>query len=98
TLAYPAPQLGVVSSAACSEVLGSGPWPGDVDIPGGTYYLGATHDQPFIFDNEKWAHAVDIAPFQIARAPVTNAAFAAFVADDGYQRRECWSMPGWSWR
>ena len=33
----------------------------------------------FVFDNEKWAHEVDVAPFRIAKAPVTNAEFAAFV-------------------
>jgi iron(II)-dependent oxidoreductase len=98
TLAYPAPQLDAVSPATLSEPCGSGPWPGDVDIPGGTYHLGATPDQPFVFDNEKWVHAVDIAPFRMARAPVTNAEFAAFVAEGGYQRRECWSSQGWVWR
>ena len=82
TLSYPAPQLEHASAA-----LGSGPWPGDVDIPGGTFSLGATPDQPFVFDNEKWAHPVEVAPFRMARAPVTNAEFAAFVEDGGYQRR-----------
>ncbi|MBM3224077.1 MAG: ergothioneine biosynthesis protein EgtB [Candidatus Tectomicrobia bacterium] len=93
TLGYARPR--VQSLPASTEY---GPWPGDVDIPGGTYYLGATPEQPFVFDNEKWAHAVAVAPFQIARAPVTNAAFIAFVEDGGYQRRECWSMQGWVWR
>src|SRR2546427_1251139 len=92
TLSYPAPQLGSTPAA-----LGSGPWPGDADIPGGTLYLGATPDQPFVFDNEKWAHPVEVAPFRMARAPVTNAEFAAFVADGGYQRREWWSYQGWVW-
>jgi iron(II)-dependent oxidoreductase len=39
-----------------------------------------------------------VAPFRIARAPVTNAEFAAFVDDGGYQRRDCWSSQGWVWR
>src|SRR5262249_47531456 len=93
TLSYPAPQLGSTPVA-----LGSGPLPGDVDIPGGTFYLGATPDQPFVFDNEKWAHPVEVAPFRMAKAPVTNAEFAAFVEEGGYQRREFWGMPGWEWR
>ena len=38
-----------------------------------TFLLGATRDEPFVFDNEKWAHAVEIAPFRIARAAVTQA-------------------------
>src|SRR5207237_749963 len=36
--------------------------------------------------------------FAIARAPVTQAEFAAFVEEGGYQRREFWSEPGWRWR
>ena len=51
-----------------------------------------------MFDNEKWAHAVEVAPFQMARAPVTNAEFTAFVEDGGYQRQEWWSAQGWRWR
>src|SRR6266571_1343470 len=66
TLSYPAPQLGSTPAATLPEALGSGPLPGDVEIPGGTFSLGATPDQPFVFDNEKWAHTVDVAPFRIA--------------------------------
>jgi len=93
TLSYPAPQLGSTPAA-----LGRGPLPGDVDIPGGTFYLGATPDQAFVFDNEKWAHPVEVAPFRMARTPVTNAEFVAFVEDGGYQRRDWWSYQGWVWR
>jgi len=98
TLSYPTPPLDSPSAAALPAALGRGPWPGDVEVPGGTFALGATPDQPFVFDNEKWAHAVDVAPFRMARAPVTNAEFAAFVADGGYQRRDWWSSQGWVWR
>ena len=52
----------------------------------------------FIFDNEKWAHAVELEPFRIARAPVTNREFAAFVEGGGYRIREFWSDAGWAWR
>lgn len=71
---------------------------GDVEIPGGTFLLGAAEDQFFVFDNEKWAHRVYVRPFRIARAPVTNAQFAEFVDDGGYQRKEWWSEVGWKWR
>src|SRR5262249_26257610 len=71
---------------------------GDVIVPGGTFLLGATPDEPFVFDNEKWAHPVKLAPFAIARAPVTQAEFAAFVEEDGYRRRELWREEGWRWR
>jgi len=71
---------------------------GDVLIYGGTLLLGATPDEPFVFDNEKWAHLVLVQPFAIARAPVTQAEFAAFVDDEGYRRPELWSEAGWTWR
>ena len=51
--------------------------PGDVEIPGGKFTIGATKDFPFVFDNEKWAHEVELKPFRIARAPVTNGEYFA---------------------
>jgi gamma-glutamyl hercynylcysteine S-oxide synthase len=72
--------------------------PGDVAVPGGTVLLGAAPDEPFVFDNEQWAHPVDVPPFRIAAVPVTNAEFAAFVDDDGYRRRDLWARRGWEWR
>jgi iron(II)-dependent oxidoreductase len=72
--------------------------PGDVALPGGEYWLGARRGDHFVFDNEKWEHAVALAPFQISRAAVTNREFAEFVDDDGYARRELWCDEGWQWR
>ncbi len=71
---------------------------GDVEIEGGTFLLGASPQDGFAFDNEKWAHPVEVAPFRIGRTPVTNAEFLAFVEDAGYGRRELWSEDGWRWR
>jgi len=93
TLGYPRPQ-GLGRPAADR----AGAWEGDVVVPGGRWQLGSTPADGFVFDNEKWAHAVEIAPFRIAKAAVTNAAFAAFVEEGGYRRREFWSAPGWEWR
>ena len=70
----------------------------DVAIPGGTFNLGATLDMPFVLDNEKWAHPLEIAPFSIAATPVTNAQFQAFVEAGGYLAREFWSDTGWAWQ
>ncbi len=94
TLGYPPPAVGPADHPG----NGGGPLPGDVEVPGGPFLLGATPDEPFVFDNEKWAHPVDLAAFRIARAPVTQAEFATFVEDGGYRRRELWSAEGWRWR
>lgn len=98
TLEYPEPQLGICVDKSLPVEIGGGALPGDVEIPGGTFQLGATRDAPFAFDNEKWAHPVEVSSFRIARAPVTNAEFADFVEDGGYLRRQLWSHQGWTWR
>ena len=97
TLAYPPPKFSTDAGPRTAETDG-GPLPGYVEHPGGTFLLGASREEPFVFDNEKWAHPVELKPFAIARACVTQAEFAAFVDDDGYQRRDLWSEEGWEWR
>ena len=98
TLHYPAPRLSSLPLTALPASLGRRAVAWGCGIPGGVFALGATPAAPFLFDNEKWAHTVDVAPFRMARAPVTNAEFAAFVEDGGYERRQWWSYQGWVWR
>ena len=57
-----------------------------VNVPAGTYVFGD--------ENEKFA--ID-RPFGLSKFPVTNAQFAAFVAD-GYQNGSLWHPVGWKWR
>ena len=57
-----------------------------------------TDAEPWAYDNERPAHEVDLPPFWIDTAPVTNGAYAEFIADGGYERRELWSRAGWAWR
>ncbi len=95
TLAYPPPAY-MADQPRGTAALGS-PCRGDVEIPGGQFVVGATEDFPFVFDNEKWAHVVEIKPFRIARAPVTNGEFLEFVEAQGYRRPEFWSPAGWHW-
>jgi iron(II)-dependent oxidoreductase len=95
TLGYPAPRIGLRRDENRSEGT---QLRGDVEIPGGNFLLGASPEEPFVLDNEKWAHPVEVRPFAIARAPVTNAEFAAFVEDGGYVERCFWSEDGWRWR
>lgn len=97
TLEFPSPLASSEVGILKIEEIGGGPWPGYVQIPGGIYMLGGTPDMPFVFDNEKWAHPVEVDSFQIARAPVTNAEYAEFVDDGGYEVKELWSDEGWSW-
>jgi gamma-glutamyl hercynylcysteine S-oxide synthase len=87
-----------IPRARGGEAPPAGPCPGDVHLPGGTFELGAYPDAPFVFDNEKWAHTVTLAPFDIARAPVTQAEFREFVDAGGYERDEFWSAEGLHWR
>lgn len=70
----------------------------DIAIDGGPFMLGASDDGRFVFDNEKWAHPVFVAPFRIARDAVSNREFLDFVEDGGYANRELWDVEGWQWR
>ena len=70
----------------------------DISIPGGSFMLGAERKNEFIFDNEKWAHAVKVAPFKIAKFAVSNEQYLEFVEDDGYKKEKYWSDEAWRWR
>jgi iron(II)-dependent oxidoreductase len=94
TLGYAAPTFVAQEPASESDPQSCS---GDVEIPGGTFLIGATPDFPFVFDNEKWAHQVTIEPFRIARTPVTNGEYLTFVEAGGYGERKFWSPEGWLW-
>jgi iron(II)-dependent oxidoreductase len=68
----------------------------DLEIEGGKFMLGARPSDGFVFDNEKWAHEVEIAPFLIARSPVSNAQFLAFVEAGGAAPRY-WKKQAGEW-
>jgi gamma-glutamyl hercynylcysteine S-oxide synthase len=59
--------------------------------------LGAAPDG-FAYDNERPRHERQLAGFQIARHPVTNASWLTFAEGGGYERREWWSDEGWAWK
>ncbi|MDO8438671.1 MAG: selenoneine synthase SenA [Telluria sp.] len=69
----------------------------DIGYPGGTFVLGGTRQDGFVFDNEKQAHPVYVPPFRIDAGLVTNAQFAEFMEDGGYQNRQFWSKAGSAW-
>ena len=71
--------------------------PRDLEMSGGEFPLGSIPGQEdFVFDNEKWAHEVEIAPFNIAKAPVTNAEYLGYVEDGGRPPRY-WKKVGSEW-
>jgi ergothioneine biosynthesis protein EgtB len=51
----------------------------------------------FAFDNETPRHRQYLERFALASRPVTNAEYAAFVADGGYRHAELWLSEGWDW-
>ncbi|MGH7505723.1 MAG: SUMF1/EgtB/PvdO family nonheme iron enzyme, partial [Longimicrobiales bacterium] len=67
-----------------------------VCFPGGEVTIG-TDDRSAAYDNERPRHAVTLKPFLIDVAPVTRAAYLAFMDDGGYTRRELWTDAGWTW-
>jgi formylglycine-generating enzyme len=52
-----------------------------VELDGGSFRMGSTQFYP----EEAPVHTVDVGPFAVERHPVTNAQFAAFVAETGYR-------------
>jgi iron(II)-dependent oxidoreductase len=70
---------------------------GEVRVEGGPFVMG-TDTEPWAYDNERPAHVVELAPFWIDTAPVTNAEYLAFVEGGGYDDDRYWSEAGWSWR
>ncbi|MGR3317405.1 MAG: selenoneine synthase SenA [Candidatus Anammoxibacter sp.] len=97
TLDYPIPKLSTIISSdnnkPCAGVLA-----GDAELPGGTFNFGAASDTGFVFDNEKWAHSIEIKPFKLARAAVTNCEYLEFVESGGYSDCKHWSYSGQVWR
>jgi ergothioneine biosynthesis protein EgtB len=68
---------------------------GYCDVPEGIRTVG--HDgEGFAFDNELPAHRALVGPVRIARNPVINAEWLAFMADAGYRTPTLWLSDGWT--
>lgn len=76
------------------------PVPADaVLVPAGPFLLGADPAvEPWALDNELPQHEVDVPAFRIARVPVTNGEWLAFVAAGGYDDPRWWTPAGWAHR
>ena len=71
--------------------------PAEVLVPGGPFTMG-TSAEPWALDNERPAHQVHVPAFYLDTTPVTNAAYAEFIADGGYDDPRWWSADGWAHR
>lgn len=94
TLGLPLPPLPGLTDADVDFGVADDNWPGDVRLGGGRFLLGGMMGDPFVYDNEKWAHPVDVEPFAMAKVPVTQGEFADFVEDGGYTTPHLWSDNG----
>jgi len=70
----------------------------DIEVAGSSFMLGAERGNEFTFDNEKWAHKVELAAFKIAKYAVSNEQFLEFVEAGAYSNAKLWSEAGWQWR
>ena len=79
-----------------AEECAAAPPPEWIAFAGGVVEIGHA-GAGFAFDNETPRHRQYLDAFALASRPVTNAEYAAFVADGGYRRPELWLSDGWDW-
>lgn len=79
------------------EREGGGEVGGTTHIAAGRFVMGA-ESAGFAYDNERPRHDVQLDAYEIDHTPVTNGAYAEFLADGGYDREALWSRDGWEWR
>ena len=93
TLGLPAPDLPDVGPKRVS-----GP-ARDIAFAGGRFAMGSNPDgSRFLFDNEKWQHDVDVAPFSMASRVVTQGEYADFCRERGAGIPGHWRREGDSWQ
>ena len=69
------------------------PGPEMVEVPAGRHAIGAAAGD-FAYDNERPRHEVELDAFAIDRAPVSNGAFAEFIAATGAEPPLYWRRDG----
>ncbi len=65
-------------------------------VAGGRHEIGAPA-RGFAYDNERPRHAVELAPYEIDRTPVANAAYLEFMEATGAEAPMYWSRDGNRW-
>jgi iron(II)-dependent oxidoreductase len=89
---YELPQRYAEAIAAAAGDAAS-PGPEMILVEAGRYEIGAG-ERGFAYDNERRRHGLDLPAFEIDRAPVTNAAFAGFLAETGAEPPLHWEGDG----
>jgi iron(II)-dependent oxidoreductase len=80
-----------VDDAVAAEPVADGPE--IVVVEAAAHEIGAA-PEGFAYDNERPRHTVELAAFEIDRTPVTNRAFAEFVADTDSEPPMYWEPDG----
>jgi gamma-glutamyl hercynylcysteine S-oxide synthase len=80
-----------VDTAPAAEAVAEGP--DMVRVEGATHEIGAGPDG-FAYDNERPRHRVEVAPFLIDRAPVTNGEYMTFMEATGTEPPMYWERDG----
>jgi len=63
------------------------------EVPAGEFIMGSDDGR----DNEKPQHTLNLPyTYYAAKYPVTNAQYATFVADGGYDKPQYWTVAGWA--
>jgi gamma-glutamyl hercynylcysteine S-oxide synthase len=69
------------------------PGPAMVEVDGGPHEIGAA-DVGFAYDNERPRHRVELEPFLIDRAPVTNADYMSYLEEASAEPPMYWQRDG----
>ena len=80
---------------------------GMVYVPAGPFLMGSTEEEieaivaEYGEDKRRYEgvqHEVALPGYYIGRTPVTNEAYAEFIAAGGYETRAYWTEAGWNWK
>jgi iron(II)-dependent oxidoreductase len=79
TLGYPEPDVGARTATGPENNYDPDP---ELAFAGGTLRMGVERGtKEFFFDNEKWAHDVEVAPFRLSTRPVSNGEYLDYVEE-----------------
>ena len=95
--------LGRLGDPRCEEIVVEGVrllLPPLAPLPGGAFRMGSSAWEVwqlkrggFFVQDERPAHEVRVAPFQMGIYPVTNAEYRCFWVDGGYEKEQYWTTP-----